>query len=327
VSMLMSVLLFPAVVFAQAPASTPSAGLTPESPFYFLDSLAETLQELLTLNTSAKARLQIGFAAERVAEIQKILETKGVEAKGLAVAQARLKSHLADAAAIVTDKRVKGENVRELAKELGDEFGASQAALAQTFDEQKRALEAKKESIEEQLKAARRSKDAALTETLTLQLAQLKEQIKLLNATEKQIDDDLEDDDETIEEAEDEDNSPAELKKEAQQQIGEAEKKRREVEYEMSKEGVQIAPASFNAYNQFLVQAKDLLSKEDYGGAIRAAKEAKASLEEVKQGAEQQREEQKQEEEQVKKEAEKISEAEKKLLEQQREQQKQESEQ
>ena len=321
--MLMSVLLFPAVVFAQAPASTPSAGLTPESPFYFLDSLAETLQELLTLNTSAKARLQIGFAAERVAEIQKILETKGVEAKGLAVAQARLKSHLADAAAIVTDKRVKGENVRELAKELGDEFGASQAALAQTFDEQKRALEAKKESIEEQLKAARRSKDAALTETLTLQLAQLKEQIKLLNATEKQIDDDLEDDDETIEEAEDEDNSPAELKKEAQQQIGEAEKKRREVEYEMSKEGVQIAPASFNAYNQFLVQAKDLLSKEDYGGAIRPRRRGISRR--GKTGAEQQRKSRSRG--RTGERGRKISEAEKKLLEQQREQQKQESEQ
>ena len=118
---LISLLVVPVFAFAQAglPAEgLPNAGLTPESPFYFFDKLGETLREFFTFNPEGKARLQITFAAERVAEIKVILETRGVEAMGLAVAQARLKEHLGDVAKIVIKQKGKGKDVSKLAKEL-----------------------------------------------------------------------------------------------------------------------------------------------------------------------------------------------------------------
>ena len=66
--------------------SLPDAGITPISSFYFFERIFETIQEFLTLNPEAKARLNVAFAAERVAEIQVMLQAEGVEAEGLDVA-------------------------------------------------------------------------------------------------------------------------------------------------------------------------------------------------------------------------------------------------
>ena len=120
-----SVLVVPFLVFAQTQSSAlPSAGLTPASPLYFFDRLGEALQEFLTFNPEGKARLQITFAAERIAEIKVMLETKGVEAKGLDVAQSRLQASIAKAAGIVESEKSKGKNVSKLAKSLSDDFDA-----------------------------------------------------------------------------------------------------------------------------------------------------------------------------------------------------------
>src|SRR3989344_4394366 len=76
-AILVSSLFVGGAVFAQSPQATlPSAGLTPESNFYFLDKFGEALREFFTFNPEGKARLQITFAAERIAEIKVILETR-----------------------------------------------------------------------------------------------------------------------------------------------------------------------------------------------------------------------------------------------------------
>ena len=67
--------LVASLVSAQNQAVLPNAGFTPESPFYFLDKFGEALRSFFTFNPEGKARLQITFAAERVAEIKVILET------------------------------------------------------------------------------------------------------------------------------------------------------------------------------------------------------------------------------------------------------------
>ena len=148
VSLVVSVFLFTgSAVFAQNQVILPNAGLTPESNFYFLDKFGEALREFFTFNPEGKAHLQITFASERIAEIKVILETKGVEAKGLEVAQSRLQAHLANAATIVVDQKAKGKDVSQLAKELDDEFDAPKSALEQTFKAKKRALEAQEKEL------------------------------------------------------------------------------------------------------------------------------------------------------------------------------------
>src|SRR3990167_1678128 len=169
-SIIISFLFIPVLVFAQNQVVLPNAGLTPESSFYFFDKLGEALQEFFTFNPEGKARLQITFAAERVAEIKVILETKGVEAKGLEVAQSRLQAHLANAATIVTEQKAKGNDVSALAKELDDEFDAPKTALEQTFKAEKRALEAQEKDLKSKILEARREGDTAQDENLIQQL-------------------------------------------------------------------------------------------------------------------------------------------------------------
>ena len=85
--LVISLIFAPFLVFAQNQVVLPNAGLTPESSFYFLDRWGEALQRFFTFNPESKARLEITFAAERIAEIKVILETKGVETKGLGIAE------------------------------------------------------------------------------------------------------------------------------------------------------------------------------------------------------------------------------------------------
>ena len=135
--LLLLVFLIPIFVYAQDQKFLPNAGFTPESRFYFFDIFGEKLQEFFTFSSESKVRLQITFAAERIAEIKLILETKGVEAKGLAVAKARLKKHLDGAAEIVVKQKEKGKDVSKLVKETDD------------IDKEIKKLENEKEEKEE----------------------------------------------------------------------------------------------------------------------------------------------------------------------------------
>ena len=116
----------------------PKAGITPDSFFYFLDSFLESLQEFFTFNPEGKAHLQITFAAERIAEIKVLLERKGVEAKGLDIAQSKLRAHLAKAVDIISDQKAKGKDVSNLAKELDDKFDEPKFAQLKPLENKKK---------------------------------------------------------------------------------------------------------------------------------------------------------------------------------------------
>ena len=249
----------------------PKAGLTPESPFYFFDRFGETLQEFFTFNPEAKAHLQITFAAERIAEIKVILETKGVEAKGLEVAQTRLQKHLANAATIVKDQKAEGKDVSKLAKELDDEFEAPKTALEQTFKDEKRALEAKEDELKAKIKEARQAGDTAQVETLIKQLADIKSQKELLDQNENDSEETIDQENEHLDEA-------LELKQEAAEKIREADEKKTEVLKEAKEQGYDVPVEVLSAFDDLLSQAKAAFDSGNYAEAKRLAKEAKQSL-------------------------------------------------
>lgn len=297
-----SLLIAPFLVFAQAglPAEgLPKAGLTPESPFYFLDKLGESLREFFTFNPESKAHLQITFAAERVAEIKIILETKGVEAKGLEVAQSRLQAHLANVATIVTDQKSKGKDVGELAKELDDEFEEPKSALAQSFKEQKRALEAKEDELKVQLKAAHRAGDTVKEEALAEELGKVKAQKELLELKEEDIDDELEAEEEKIEEE-----MEAQLK--AEKAVREAEEEKQEIIDEAAEEGVELPANAFAEFDSLLAQAKSALQAGNFVEAKNLGKRAEKSLDQLEKTIEEleKKQEKKEEAEEAIKEAE-----------------------
>ncbi|MFA4827551.1 MAG: DUF5667 domain-containing protein [Candidatus Shapirobacteria bacterium] len=292
-------------VFAQNQAMLPNAGLTPESPFYFLDKFGEALREFFTFNPEGKAHLQITFAAERIAEIKVILETKGVEAKGLEVAQSRLQAHLANAATIVVDQKAEGKDVSRLAKELDDEFDAPKTVLEQTFKAEKRALEAQEKELKGKILEARRAGDTAQVESLVQQLGQIKAQKELLELKEEEAEEALEQEEERIEEE-------MEVKEEAEKAIREAEKEKQEVLDEAAEEDVAVPAEAFGKFDSLLAQAKSALAAGNYPEAKRLAKQAEKNLdfveeaiedlEEAKEEAEEFKEEQEEKEQEAKEE-------------------------
>ena len=296
---------------AQSPQVTlPSAGLTPESNFYFLDKFGEALREFFAFNPEGKARLQITFAAERIAEIKVILDTKGVEAKGLDVAQSRLQAQLASAATIVTELKSEGKDVSALTNDSANTIETSKSVLAQTFKEQKRALEAKEKELKVQLRAAHRAGDTAQEEALAAELGKIKAQKELLELKEEDIDDDIEAEEERIEEQ-------MEAQRKAEKAIREAEKEKQEVLNEAVEEDVTVPAEAFGKFDSLLAQAKSAFAAGNFPEARRLAKQAEKSLDAVEDAIEdlEEAEEEELKEEQEEKEQEAKEEQEEKVKE------------
>jgi hypothetical protein len=295
-SILISLLFIPILALAHEPVVLPSAGLTPESAFYFVDKIGEALREFFTFNPEAKAHLQIDFAAERIAEIKIILETKGVNAKGLEVAQSRLQKHLGDAAEIVIKQKGKGKDVSELAKRISEDFDANKEALKQVFKDQKRSIETKEDELKAKIREAQRAGDTAKVEALVSELGEIKAQKELLKLKEEEQEEALEQEEEKIE-------REMEKKEDAAKAIKEAEEERQEVLDEAAEDGVSVPAEAFEKFDKLLAQAKELFAKENYVGAKQLAKQAENALEKVEEAIED-LDEAKEEEEELKEEKE-----------------------
>jgi hypothetical protein len=293
---LISLFFIPFFALAQGQSVLPNAGLTPESPFYFLDKLGETLREFFTFNPEGKAHLQIDFAAERIAEIKIILETKGVNAKGLGIAQSRLQANIARAAGIVEGEKSKGKDVSELAKSISEDFDANKEVLKQAFKEEERSLEAKEDKLKAKIREARQAGDTAQVEALVSELGEVKAQKELLELKEEEQEEALEQEEEKIE-------REMEKKEDAQKAIKEAEEERQEVLDEAAEDGVSVPAGAFEKFDRLLAQAKELFVKENYVGAKQLAKQAEKSLEKVEEAIEELEEAKEEEEEEKERDA------------------------
>ena len=308
--------LFALILFASSPVfaqnqatQLPSAGLTPESTFYFLDTFGESLREFFNFNPEGKARLQITFAAERVAEIKVILETKGVDAKGLEVAQAKLKANFERINAILADQKTDGQDVRSLAKELDDDFDGPKSALKEAFKAEERALEVREKELKAKIREARQTGNTTLVDSLVKELGEVKAQKELLKLKTEEQENSIEKEESRLEE---------ELgdKEEAEKAIKEAEKEKQEILDEAAEDGATISTEAFEKFNRLLAQAKELLGRENYQGATQLAKQAEKSLEAVEDATEDLEDAKEQEEELKEQRKEKTSEESSKELEQ-----------
>lgn len=261
-----SLLIAPILAFAQV--DTPSAGLTPDSPFYFFDRIGEAIERVFTFNPGAKARLEISFAAERISEIKVILESKGIEAKGIDVAKSRLADNLSRAALIVNKEKNKGKDVSALAKELTDDFDASKSILENTFKAEKESLEAKIDELKGKIKEAVKAGDSALVESLSANLGELRTQKELLG---NKIDEQEKD----IEEHKDLLEKEMEAKEEAAKKIAEAEKKMSEILNGNMKKGIDVPADIVAKFDMAISKAKAAYDAGNYDEARSLAKDAK----------------------------------------------------
>lgn len=197
-----SILLIPVLAGAHGlEVVLPSAGLTPESPFYFLDRFGENLQEFFTFNSETKAKLQIEFAGERIAEIKIMIEEKGVHTEGIDKAKLLLLANVAYAAEIINQEKSSGKDVTALAKDIDDQFDAREKLLTQTFLDARAKLLAERMSIKNKLLVeAQTAGDAARVAELTQQLSDLQEQINDLGEKKDEIKNSLREQKKDIEE-------------------------------------------------------------------------------------------------------------------------------
>lgn len=122
---LVTILIFTVVgaVRAQENVELPSPGITPDSPFYFLDTLGERIGLLFARSAEAKARKALAIAEEKLAETEAMVD----EGK--------------DKAAEIAINRY-GETISEAARAL-----AQAAQTGEGFDEALKSLIAKATSI------------------------------------------------------------------------------------------------------------------------------------------------------------------------------------
>lgn len=295
-SIFISILFVPFLVLAQNQVVLQNAGLTPESPFYFLDKFGEALRTFFTFNPEGKARLQITFAAERIAEIKVILETKGIEAPGLKIAQSRLQAHLASATAVLDSEKAKGNDVSKLASELDDKFEGPKSGLNETFKAQERVFENQEDILKAKIRDARRAGDTAQAEALAKQLAEVKTQKELFEQEEDDQEEALEKEEERIKEQ-------MEAKAKAEKKIRKAEREKQEVLDEALKEGATIPAEAFNTFDNHIAKAKLAFEAGNFEEAKHHAEEAKESLDKVEDAVDN-LEEAKEEEEELKEEQE-----------------------
>jgi hypothetical protein len=270
----------------------PSAGITPASPFYFLDRLGEALREFFTFNPGAKARLQISFAAERVAEIKVVLETRGVEARGLEVAQSRLQANLARAALIIDEEKQKGKEISGLAKDLNSGIDSSKLALLELFKEQKTELRAKEKEIKSRLREARHAGDDGLAGSLREQLSQVKFEKKQLDLKEDEIKESVEEEEDKIEEK-------MEPKHKAGEAIKEAMKKKQEIMDEAAKEGLELPAGVFQEFDNLFSQSQTAFEAGNFAVAREIAKQAKKAIKGAEKSIEQLEEEKEKQEDEL----------------------------
>ena len=107
----------------------------PNQVLYPVKILTEEVREALTPDSAAKAKLHAQYAAQRVAEVQKMLDAKGVDAKGLEVSMANLKEHAAQAANIIAAERGRGQDVSALAKEVQGKIEKAKVDLGNELDQ------------------------------------------------------------------------------------------------------------------------------------------------------------------------------------------------
>ena len=148
-SILLILLAF--VVPVQASAAT-SAGVKPGSFFYFFDTTFENVSLFFTFDSENKAKKALGYADERLAEIEAIAEEKNPNAVKTAIAN--YESNMALATEKSKDVKDKGQT-ESLLTLIEDNSSKNQEVLAAVLI---KVPEEAREAITQAIEASRKGK-------------------------------------------------------------------------------------------------------------------------------------------------------------------------
>jgi hypothetical protein len=172
----------PALSADAALPALPNPGLKPGDFFYFLDTWRESIQEFFTFNPENRATLQARFALERIAEVNALLEARGIEAPGLDTAQEKIRRNMERANEILEQQRARGREISTLAKRLEAEFDTRQNLFESVLDAQETRIEANIEEKEAEIEAALAANNFQKVVELRAELEELKTKQERLEA-------------------------------------------------------------------------------------------------------------------------------------------------
>ena len=152
-------LLFGTLSFAQE-TELPDPGLTPDSPFYFLETIAEGIGTFFTFGDLKKAERYTALAAERLAEAQAVVE-KGKSEFAEKTFQ-RYESQLNNSIARAEKAQAKGKNtekVMEVITKVGQATSKHLEVLAEVYE---KVPEQAKPAIENAMKVSVKGHEKAV---------------------------------------------------------------------------------------------------------------------------------------------------------------------
>ncbi len=151
--------LFLAVGTANAQAvNMPEAGMLPNSPFYFLETLSERIGTLLTFGKIKKAERHLDLASERLAE-SKELADEGDTVRAEETAE-KYQEQIDEALTKTTEAKTEGEDTDAVLEKIAGITARHQAVLASVYE---RVPEQAKEAIRKVMKKSARGHEEALS--------------------------------------------------------------------------------------------------------------------------------------------------------------------
>lgn len=212
-----------------------SPGLTPSSPFYFLDRFGEFIQEFFTFNPEGKVRLQVEFAAERVAEAKLTLETQGAKSEALETALTDFQENISKAAGILAEEKDSGKDVIDLTEEIQNGFDEQKDLLSEVFNEHKDSLKTKEDELKD--KIDKLNEDDTAIAGLLEELDQITEESDLLEVTSVEQDEKFDSESERFKEVlESEDELDLNASVDLEKELKDIEKAEKESEKEINNE-------------------------------------------------------------------------------------------
>lgn len=167
---------FGVAVFAQT-SDSPSAGILPDSPFYFLKNWKEQIQTFFTFGAENKAKQFLHLADVRLAEYKKMIEKGKTE-----IAQKTLEKYekqLNRALEIADETKGKGKDVETLKEAIGEKILKHQKVLEGVLE---KVPEQAKEGIEKAIEASQRGFEKAIEAVTGKKKEELKKEAEKFKA-------------------------------------------------------------------------------------------------------------------------------------------------
>jgi parvulin-like peptidyl-prolyl isomerase len=159
-------------VFAQE-AELPNPGLTPDSPFYFLDTLGEKIGMFFAFSAEKKAEKALQYAEEKLAEVKAMAEQK--EIKAMEKANQKYEKFLGFANQKIQDAKEKGRDVEELAALITEKTLKHREILSEIFE---KVPEQAKKGIEKAIEVSKKGSETAVQSVTGAKKEELQQKIK-----------------------------------------------------------------------------------------------------------------------------------------------------